>query len=580
MIAKAILMKTAVKSHFAKLVAYITDDQDTPFRLGAVNITNCYGDEVEDAVFEVLNTQLKNQRAISDKTYHLIVSFRAGEEPNAETLKAIEQEICIGLGFKGHQRVSAVHCDTENLHIHIAINKVHPSKHTIHNPFQDYKTLAKLCAKLEQQYGLEVDNHSTQRNHTAGRAGNMEAHAGIESLISWIQNHALAQIKQANSWKALHITLYENGLSIKPRGNGLAISTLDGSVGVKASSVARELAKGKLEQRLGEFLVANEDNLAQCEVKQRYKRKPIDNQNQAHQTKNQARHKQQSGTYQPTTINSNTLSNTLYAQYRQQMAEKTDFRNQALAIARLQHQTGIQRAKEKAADKRRWIKALISPGLNKRLLLSLLGKGLQSDIMAINARYKEQRQRLFNQHRRLAWLDWLQQEAKQGNPQALQLLRQRHITQDQRGNSLSRSRYSSGAGHNAQNTANAFPHKLYKPEQAIANVTKQGTVFYLHDHAVIKDDGNRFHLAADASQETITAALIQAKQRHGYRLSVQGSEMFQENVVRVSVQAGLNISFEQDHLERRRVQLSAELHLFGKGAVNQLADKQKISWQR
>jgi hypothetical protein len=576
MIAKAIPMKTAVKSHFAKLVAYITDDQDTTFRLGAVNITNCYGDDVEDAVFEVLNTQLKNQRAVSDKTYHLIVSFRAREEPNAETLQAIEQEICTGLGFKDHQRVSAVHCDTENLHIHIAINKVHPVKHTIHNPFQDYKTLAKLCAKLEQQYGLEVDNHSTQRNHTAGRAGDMEAHAGIESLITWIQNHVLAQIKQAKTWEQLHTALYENGLSIKPRGNGLSISTLDGAIGVKASSVDRELSKGKLEQRLGEYQAANEDSLAQCEVKQRYERKPIDNQNQINQGKNQARHKQQSGTYQPTTIHSNAL----YAHYRQQMAEKTDIRNQALAIAKQQHQTGIQRAKDKAADKRRWIKALISPGLNKRLLLNLIGKGLQSHIKQINARYKEQRQRLFNQHRRLAWLDWLQQESKQGNPQALQLLRQRHITQDQRGNFLNRSRYSSGTEVYVHNTANASQSTLYEPDMAKAKVTKKGTLFYLHDHAVIKDDGNRFHLAADASQETITAALIQAKQRHGYRLSVQGSELFQENVVRASVQAGLNISFEQTHLERRRVQLSAELHLFGKDTVNELAAKQTMSWWR
>ena len=173
MIAKAIPMKTAVKSHFAKLVTYITDDQDTPFRLGAVTVTNCYGDEVEDAVFEVLNTQLKNQRAISDKTYHLIVSFRAGD---------------------------------------------------------------------------------------------MEAHAGIESLITWIQQNALAQVKQANSWEALHMVLYENGLSIKPRGNGLAISTIDGAIGVKASSVDRELSKGKLEQRLGSFQAINEQTLATTKV--------------------------------------------------------------------------------------------------------------------------------------------------------------------------------------------------------------------------------------------------------------------------------------------------------------------------
>jgi hypothetical protein len=66
----------------------------------------------------------------------------------------------------------------------------------------------------------------------------MEAHAGIESLISWIQQNALGHIKQAKTWEELHTALYEYGLHIKLRGNGLAISTLDGSIGVKASSVA------------------------------------------------------------------------------------------------------------------------------------------------------------------------------------------------------------------------------------------------------------------------------------------------------------------------------------------------------
>ena len=50
MIAKAIPMTVAVKSHFAKLVAYITDGQETPFRLGAVTVTNCYRDETDYAV--------------------------------------------------------------------------------------------------------------------------------------------------------------------------------------------------------------------------------------------------------------------------------------------------------------------------------------------------------------------------------------------------------------------------------------------------------------------------------------------------------------------------------------------------
>jgi Fe-S cluster biosynthesis and repair protein YggX len=559
MIAKAIPMKTAVKSHFAKLVTYITDNQDTPFRLGAVNITNCYGDEVEDAVFEVLNTQLKNQRAVSDKTYHLIVSFRAGEEPGAETLQAIEQEICTGLGFKDHQRVSAVHCDTENLHIHIAINKVHPSKHTIHNPFQDYKTLAKLCAKLEQQYGLEVDNHSAQRNHTAGRARDMEAHAGVESLISWIQSNALNQIKQANSWEALHTLMHENGLSIKPRGNGLVISTIDGAIGVKASSVDRELSKGNLELRLGTYWYANELALVAIKVKQRYERSPL--------TNNPAKTEPSERINNQAKINSTQL----FSVYQSQMAEKTVNRNDALQKARTQHKDKIQQAKTNAAHKRRWIKALTQPGLSKKLLLGLVSKSLQENIKDINTSYQHTRQRLYRQHTRQSWLDWLQLQAIRGNRDALQLLRQRHVNNDQIGNYLVKSKY------NAAEQPGAIPHDPQLPK---AKVTKKGTVFYLRDKAVIKDDGNRFHLASDANQEALTTALIHAKQRHGYQLSVQGNELFQENVVRASVKAGLNISFDQDYLERRRVQLSAEMHLFGDGALRNITQQQSRGFRR
>ena len=49
------------------------------------------------------------------------------------------------------------------LHLHIAINKIHPKRHTIHNPYNDHKTLAQLCEKLERDYGLEPDNHRAQK---------------------------------------------------------------------------------------------------------------------------------------------------------------------------------------------------------------------------------------------------------------------------------------------------------------------------------------------------------------------------------------------------------------------------------
>jgi hypothetical protein len=125
---------------------------------------------VRDAITEVLATQHANTRAKGDKTYHLIVSFRAGEQPSADTLRAIEERICAGLGYGEHQRVSAVHNDTDNLHIHIAINKIHPTRNTMHEPYYSHRALAELCTALERDYGLERDNHEPrQRGARPGR---------------------------------------------------------------------------------------------------------------------------------------------------------------------------------------------------------------------------------------------------------------------------------------------------------------------------------------------------------------------------------------------------------------------------
>ena len=78
MIAKHIPMRSARRSSFQELVAYITHAKDKTVRVGEVRVTNCHQQEAQDAVLEVLATQLQNKRACSDKTYHLLISFDAG----------------------------------------------------------------------------------------------------------------------------------------------------------------------------------------------------------------------------------------------------------------------------------------------------------------------------------------------------------------------------------------------------------------------------------------------------------------------------------------------------------------------
>jgi hypothetical protein len=183
-IAKHVPMKSVKHSDFAGLVKYIIDEQRKHERVGDVSVTNCHSDLAADAITEVINTQAQYTRAVSDKTYHLILSFRAGEHPDEAKLRAIEARICDALGYGGHQRVTAVHHDTDNLHVHIAINKIHPTRYTIHDPYNDHKTLAQLSEALEREYGLERDNHRATRRGSQNRAEDMERHAGIESLLA------------------------------------------------------------------------------------------------------------------------------------------------------------------------------------------------------------------------------------------------------------------------------------------------------------------------------------------------------------------------------------------------------------
>ena len=117
-------MKAAEKSRFGKLVAYLLDPQGKKTRVGEVSITNCVSSDTTWAVREITATQRLNARAISDRTYHLLVSLRAGENPDAQTLRVIEERFCKELGYAEHQRISVVHHDTDNVHIHVAINKI------------------------------------------------------------------------------------------------------------------------------------------------------------------------------------------------------------------------------------------------------------------------------------------------------------------------------------------------------------------------------------------------------------------------------------------------------------------------
>jgi len=136
-------MREASKSSMKRLVEYITDEKGNEIRVGEVRYSNLDVSSPKAAVNLMRATQSKNLKSKCDKTYHLMLSFPQGENPPIDLIYEMEDKMCNALDFSEHQRLSVIHKDTDNLHLHIAINKIHPDTYVATNPFNDYLTIDK-----------------------------------------------------------------------------------------------------------------------------------------------------------------------------------------------------------------------------------------------------------------------------------------------------------------------------------------------------------------------------------------------------------------------------------------------------
>lgn len=218
------------------------------------------GDDYELAIQEVTDTQALNTRTTQEKTYHLIVSFRPEDETRLtpEAFKAIEVRFAQALGLSEHQRHCGVHVNTENMHMHVAYNLIHPEKLTRVEPWRDYIKRDKLCRELEKEYGLVIDNgrDKAQEQGLGERAAAVEAHTGRQSFEGYARDQGeaiLAILENARSWEDVHCAFARHGLELKPRGAGLVVKNRHGRHVAKASAAHRDLSLKKLEARFGVF---------------------------------------------------------------------------------------------------------------------------------------------------------------------------------------------------------------------------------------------------------------------------------------------------------------------------------------
>lgn len=497
MIAKRVARRRDGKSSFGALIKYLQDDKGKTERVGDVTVTNCSSDDSKWAVFEIEATQDLNRRAKSDKTYHLVFSFREGEDVSPEVLRQIENELCKGLGFEEHQRISVVHRDTDNLHVHVAINKIHPATLNMIEPYYDHKRLGELCAQIEQQHGLLQDNHLAKKSRAESIVDDLAAKSGLETFGSWLREKTVPGIELARSWSELHEHFAQHGVEIKQKGAGLVLVGNEG-VAVKASSVNRGLSIKALEARLGTFVPSKHAAAT--------KKTPF---------KPRAR--------------AGVGSANLFAKHKSHQAQSLIVKKEALAQLQRDKEAAIALVLNAGKTKRaatKMLKGLGAGAISRKLLYSQIAKSQKAALAKVNEDFAERRKKIHTESPKKAFRDWLSDAAVKGDAEALAYLRSRAV--QIKGNTL-----------DGQNNSTA----PQIPDRPIQSVTRRGTVVYSTPSGPIRDDGNRFQLDKDPADAAIAAALQMAIKRHGNKLTLTGDDAFKSKVEMVASHLKLDVSF-------------------------------------
>ncbi|MDD9940787.1 MAG: relaxase/mobilization nuclease domain-containing protein [Myxococcales bacterium] len=223
---------------------------------------------------------------------HYMLSWQEGEQP---TERQVDEAVGIfmkELGLEGHQVVYGLHRDTDNVHLHLTVNRVHPvtERPVKVNKGWDIEAAHQAIARIEHAQGwrrerrgrYQVDEQSQVVRRTVKRERVPEQvqkqepakpsidGAWLPSARRRVQQRqtptqsaapreqggdpkviAAAVIREAEGWQQLHEQLAKRGMRYERKGAGALVWL--GEQPMKASEVDRGASLGQLQKRLGEY---------------------------------------------------------------------------------------------------------------------------------------------------------------------------------------------------------------------------------------------------------------------------------------------------------------------------------------
>lgn len=269
MIAKLPKGRKDGRSSFRDLVRYclgVTGHAEgSVLHVGSQNLLN----DTEEVYKEMEDLASQNTRCRAP-AMHFILSWREMESPS---MKQVDEAVGIALSelnLEDCQALWALQDDTENLHVHVVVNRISLETYrpVRSNGGWTKKDLEKAARKIEIVQGWEVEKSGRYAVDEMGNvsekvcsvrvmpevsqtAQDIEAHTGCESFERVAKREIASVLESAESWEELHRKLGSKGYEFERKGKGGVLKK--GGQALKLSHVSRSSSFSKLEQRLGKY---------------------------------------------------------------------------------------------------------------------------------------------------------------------------------------------------------------------------------------------------------------------------------------------------------------------------------------
>ena len=227
---------------------------------------NFYSDSQQGQRAEMVALAIEATRS-KDPVDHWLLSWKEGEQPTQEQCNEAVGILKRHLGMSSsHLAVFALHRNTENYHLHVVLNRVHPDTLRVEDKGWCIDKAHKAIAEIIHAQGWEAERNA---RYVADRSGQVTRASGVrepqsrskardhenatgeKSCERIAMEKAAPILLNAQSWAQVHEGLAQVNMRYERKGSGAMLWV--GDQPLKASCIGREFSRLRMEERLGEY---------------------------------------------------------------------------------------------------------------------------------------------------------------------------------------------------------------------------------------------------------------------------------------------------------------------------------------